>query len=342
MTGIIQGIKNLQVTSSLKQGIKYIGTHNGTFHCDEALAVSMLKTLPQYAEHHVLRTRDNELLKNCDIVVDVGGEYNPETHRFDHHQKTFNGTLENYNTKLSSAGLVYKHFGREIIQAVSGKKFDDKILNIIYDKIYSGFVEHIDGIDNGIEVATGTINYRVTTSLSSRVGFLNPQWNEESSVEAMNEAFKKAVLLTGTEFTEAIQHLVNGWLPARSIVEKVVNDRFKVDPSGSILHLTQYCPWKKHLTDIEEEMKIGDQIKFVIYEDALGSMHRIQGINVEEGSFALRLGLPAEWRGLRDEELSTVSGIEGCTFVHAAGFIGGNKTYEGALEMARKALAAAN
>ena len=45
-----------------------------------------------------------------------------------------------------------------------------------------------------------------------------------------------------------------------------------------------------------------------------------------------------EWRGVRDEELSKLSGIPGCIFVHASGFIGGNETYEGALEMARRTL----
>jgi uncharacterized UPF0160 family protein len=55
-------------------------------------------------------------------------------------------------------------------------------------------------------------------------------------------------------------------------------------------------------------------------------------------SFENRKPLPSEWRGLRDDELSKKAGIEGCVFVHAAGFIGGNKTYEGALQMAQKAL----
>lgn len=41
---------------------------------------------------------------------------------------------------------------------------------------------------------------------------------------------------------------------------------------------------------------------------------------------------------MRDEELSTLIGIEGCVFVHNSGFIGGNKTQEGALEMARAAI----
>lgn len=52
-----------------------------------------------------------------------------------------------------------------------------------------------------------------------------------------------------------------------------------------------------------------------------------------------RLPLPEAWRGLRDEALSELAGIPGCVFVHASGFIGGNQTREGALEMARRTLA---
>ncbi len=53
---------------------------------------------------------------------------------------------------------------------------------------------------------------------------------------------------------------------------------------------------------------------------------------------ACRLSLPEPWRGLRGVELSNASGIDGCVFVHMSGFIGGNSTYEGALEMAVKTL----
>lgn len=51
-----------------------------------------------------------------------------------------------------------------------------------------------------------------------------------------------------------------------------------------------------------------------------------------------RLPLPEAWRGLRDEALDQVSGIPGCIFVHASGFIGGHHTREGALSMARATL----
>ena len=67
-------------------------------------------------------------------------------------------------------------------------------------------------------------------------------------------------------------------------------------------------------------------------------MYRVHAMPDAEGSFGLRRGLPEAWRGLRDNALETESGIEGATFVHASGFIGGHKTKDGALAMARAAL----
>ena len=64
-----------------------IGTHDGTFHCDEALACSLLKMLPEYKNADIVRTRKPDKLDECDIVVDVGGVYNPGKHRYDHHQR---------------------------------------------------------------------------------------------------------------------------------------------------------------------------------------------------------------------------------------------------------------
>lgn len=42
---------------------------------------------------------------------------------------------------------------------------------------------------------------------------------------------------------------------------------------------------------------------------------------------------------MRDSELSGIAGIDGCVFCHNAGFIGGNATKEGAIAMAKAALA---
>ena len=55
------------------------------------------------------RSRDPEVLKSCDIVVDVGGVYDEAAQRFDHHQRGFTQVFgHGFETKLSSAGLIYK------------------------------------------------------------------------------------------------------------------------------------------------------------------------------------------------------------------------------------------
>jgi len=89
---------------------------------------------------------------------------------------------------------------------------------------------------------------------------------------------------------------------------------------------------------VEQEKGILGQMLYILFPDNTPPAYRIQAMPVSSDSFENRKALPAEWRGLRDDELSKVSGIDGCVFVHASGFIGGNKSYEGALQMAQKAL----
>ncbi|XP_048346138.1 MYG1 exonuclease-like [Sphaerodactylus townsendi] len=151
-----------------------IGTHRGTFHCDEALACFLLRLLPAYQDAEIVRTRDSQLLLECDVVVDVGGEYDPQKHRYDHHQRSFGESMHSLNvdkpwqTKLSSAGLVYFHFGSQILANRLGLKEEDPIVRVLHDKLYENFVEEIDAIDNGISQWDGEPRYAMTTNVSAR------------------------------------------------------------------------------------------------------------------------------------------------------------------------------
>ena len=57
-----------------------------------------------------------------------------------------------WTTKLSSAGLVYFHFGHNVIAEVTGRSADDAVVKMLFDKVYENFVEEVDGIDNGIDL----------------------------------------------------------------------------------------------------------------------------------------------------------------------------------------------
>lgn len=86
---------------------------------------------------------------------------------------------------------------------------------------------------------------------------------------------------------------------------------------------------QEHLFQLEEEHGItGDGLPlYVIYPDEAGANWRVQAVPVSPGSFISRKALPEEWRGLRDDNLSKLTGIDDCIFVHASGFIGGKLSY---------------
>lgn len=325
--------------SKMAKVTKKIATHSGQFHCDEAFACWMLQNTTEFAGAEIVRTRTPEVIDACDIVVDVGGVYDHERKRYDHHQRTFNETLdEDHATKLSSAGLIYKHYGAEVIRNVLSTE-DEGTVSLLYDKMYKKFVEAIDAVDNGIAQYEGEPKYEVSTTLPSRVKLLNPSWNEETSEEQTLERFRQASQLTGSEFLALLNMYAASWIPARNIVEQSIKDRKEVDESGRIVLLSQRCPWGDHLATLEKELGLeGDQsILYVVFGD--GNDWRVQAVPVSPGSFESRLALEESWRGVRDDELSAKTGIEGCVFVHASGFIGGTRAKETALQLARLSIA---
>ncbi|KEY73743.1 hypothetical protein S7711_06320 [Stachybotrys chartarum IBT 7711] len=332
-----------------------IGTHNGHFHADEALAVHMLRMLPTYADAPLVRTRDPALLQTCHTVVDVGGEYDAARNRYDHHQRGFTTTFPGRPTKLSSAGLVFLHFGRAIIAQRLQQAEDAADVQLLHRKLYESFIEALDAHDNGIAVydpkavSAAGLEKRFSDggfTLGAVVGRLNPNWNDpvpsdrDEAQRQEDDRFMTASRRIGEEFEREVDYLAKAWLPARSIVQEAFNKRLEYDPQGRVLVFEgQSTPWKDHLYTLEDGTP---SVLYVLYPESTqpGAKWRIQCVPESKDSFVSRKPLPESWRGFRDEELDGISGIPGCVFVHAAGFIGGNKTFEGAKEMASKALAA--
>jgi uncharacterized UPF0160 family protein len=207
-------------------------------------------------------------------------------------------------------------------------------------QVYKNFIEAVDAIDNGIGQyeAAGAPRYVSNTSLGSRVGQLNPNWNEEQNNGILDACFLKAVALTGGEFKEAVEYVAKVWLPAKLHVKAALSAMASVDPSCQIMRLVTVCPWKDHLYELEKEMALEKPVLFCVFEDTREKKWRIQAVSESASSFKNRRNMPAAWCGLRDAKLSEASGIPGCVFCHANGFIGGNDSYEGVLKMAQLSL----
>ncbi|XP_042505471.1 MYG1 protein C694.04c-like [Macadamia integrifolia] len=124
---------------------KRVGTHNGTFHCDEALGCFLIRLSDKFAGAEIVRTRDPEVLDTLDVVLDVGGVYDSGRDRYDHHQRGFGEVLgHGFTAKLSSAGLVYKHYGKEII--AKELQLDEGHPNIhrVFLAVYKIFLEVVN------------------------------------------------------------------------------------------------------------------------------------------------------------------------------------------------------
>lgn len=368
------------LSKRLKPNPITIGTHNGHFHADEALAVHMLRRLPAYQSADLIRTRDPAVLKTCHTVVDVGGEYDASRNRFDHHQRGFTTTFPGRQTKLSSAGLVYLHFGKalvaqEIARAAASETAESDAeeaesnpdVTLLWNKIYESFIEAIDANDNGISaydpagLTAAGITKRFSDggfTLGAMVSRLNPNWNDPAPADPTkaqateDEHFSVASQRIGEEFDRDLAYYVRVWLPARSIVKAAFSRRRDngIDSRGRVIVLEgQSVPWKDHLYTLEAEEEAaapeGTGVEKPLYflyaeKPEPGSKWRIQAVPVSKDSFQSRKPLPEAWRGARDADLDKVSeiGIEGSVFVHASGFIGGHRTFEGAKAMAIKAL----
>ncbi|MBQ4798293.1 MYG1 family protein [Pseudoalteromonas sp. MMG006] len=281
-------------------------THSGNFHADDVFSIAVLKhVLPSFK---LVRTRDKALIESADIVVDVGGEYNPDTGRFDHHQRGGAGERED-GTPYSSFGLIWKKYGLALCdnnQAVA-------------DRVDSGLVSNIDAIDCGY--VKGVVE---GITLSQTLSMFNPTWEEEGNFdECFNEAVDFAARLL-TRFIASAHGSVN----AKAIVAKAIEHA----EDARVIVLEKYTPWKKTV-----HMLSSDAL-FMVYPSHSGQWI-IQTVPVEPGSFEDRKSLPKAWAGLSDEEFQAETGLDDAVFCHNGLFIAGTKSFESTMKLAEVALA---
>ena len=97
------------------------------------------------------------------MLVDVGSTFQTDSYKFDHHQKGFEEKFDTNKypqVKMSSAGLIYKYFGIEVIKNIAKSAWNYPIDDIseddwtqIHQQMYKGFILEIDAIDNGVELS---------------------------------------------------------------------------------------------------------------------------------------------------------------------------------------------
>lgn len=342
----------LQTFCSSKR--KTVLTHDGVFHADDAMACCLLTCFtPEFEHAQVVRSRKEKDINAAEVVVDVGGVYDPSNYRYDHHQRGFSLTFSDKHTiKLSASGLVYLHHGRDcLLQAVRSLADRGELpkaikmesvaaqMDGLFSSVYDSLFLTLDAIDNGVDLVDSSITKRYEpykTDLAHRVSRLNPPWWNPWTPEEALKKFKMAIDLCKEEFLQEVLSTVMATVGSESVVMR--SFATGVREQGRILILEQSCSWKSALPLVEDKLGITGRTQFVVFPDLQSTGYRVQGVPLSKGSFGCRSLLAKGWRGLQGAQLAEQSGIPDAVFVHHSGFIGGSLSQESAVRMATLSL----
>jgi len=326
-----------------KEGELHLGVHGGKFHLDDVLCCYLMSSL--YGErlgNKVFIHRSIEAgkdLGNCDFVMDVGMEYDHFKRHYDHHQKDFNETYKNRSIKLSASGLIWRHYGEEIVRTLLTdlKDFKYKLtihkIRAITDKIYDSMLSFVDARDNGLnqyaEPITQKPNYIDNSNLGYFVSLFNEAWYEDLTPEQTLERFKQAMVIVGEYFMKVFIKSVYS-IQAQKIVDQAYKERFKYRSDGRVLVLeSSSVP----VNIFKLNLKTDPKILYIVGYNKDRKQYSALAVNETGDNYKTILPFPKEWCGLPEEELIKVSGIPDSTFVHSTGFLACNKTLKGILLM---------
>ena len=310
-----------------------IVTHSGSFHADDVFGVAVLAAL--HPDHEIVRTRDPAAMEDADFLVDVGGAWDAARGRFDHHQRGFDGARAS-GEGYASAGLVWREYGVAYVRQVAlsmGQALDEGAYTRIAEDVDASLVRYLDLVDTGAAtVAPGAFG------LSSLVAALNSTWLEEQGLDAAAlarlqlERFREGLVIVGRFLQRLVLRRIGQELAAGRVrgAERLLGGRLLFLAGGGM-------PWT---SVVVEEMP---EVLLVLYPETGedGMRHVLRTVPAEAGSFTARMDLPAEWAGLRDEELAAVTGVPDALFCHTNLFIAVARSREGALRLAELALQSA-
>ena len=288
-------------------------THDGEFHADDVCAVAVLKTL--FPEIEVTRTRDEELIADADIVVDVGGTYDPGTQRFDHHQRDGSGERTN-GIPYASIGLVWKHYGVQ---------FCDGSIDVA-EWIDKKVIQAIDATDTGITLFDTRYDCGIPT-INSLVRLHLPTWREEMNDTVWNSRFSNLVPLVQIIFERLKE---NGFANFEAIT--LVEEAIACSSRKETAELSKKVPW------YDVAINHPDLLYVLIPDPKVNGRWRAYATRVQADKFETRKPFPETWAGLINEELAEVTGVADALFCHRARHLVVADSYQGIQTLVELAL----
>lgn len=285
-------------------------THNGKFHADEVFATAVLQQL--YPDLEVIRSRDPATIAQGDFVYDVGGIYDHETRRYDHHQP---GALKRESGLTRSAfGLIWLHYGQDYCEGDEA----------IWERIDKRLVRGIDAGDNGER--QGVEDLRAPEfGISHMIELYNPL--PENTREEADAQFAKAVG-HATFLLDRLKDRARAELASA----REVREAMTLTSSNRYAFLDRQIQISDCIAEIEE-------LEYIVFPDAANNTWQVYALPTPENHFVQKRPFPENWAGLTGEQLQKVTGVSDAIFCHTKRFLTVAESREGARRLLEFALA---
>ena len=271
-------------------------THPGTFHADDVFSAALLSIIFNDGQQLPIH-RGVTPVADVELVFDVGNEYNPQEHKFDHHQFPQGGMREGgfraATEPWAAFGLLWEYFG---------KKFNPEVHRMLDDRL----VRFIDAVDNGVKMG----GYSVSSAIYS---FNNTE-----------DGWRKAV-----DF--AIQIIRN---ELRMIEEEIAGREIVLDAKrkGRTIILPKFTQWQEPITLREDY----EGLLYVVFPSLRGGWN-VQQIPPRPFASEGRKPLPEALLNSELLQEVAGEEESDSLFIHRGRFIGGASTLEGVMRIAEYA-----
>lgn len=311
-------IKVLKQPYSIDNNSICIGTHNGIFHCDEIIAISILDVLYNDRKNiNIIRSRDMELLNNqTSLLIDIGAG------KFDHHQKGGNGKREN-GIEYASSGLVWKEFGKDVITILSEGELNEENIEDLFNIIDNELIQNIDKEDNGQNNSYHQFQF---------IKNFLPTWNSE--VIDYDKNFEICINISSTILKNIIINYISSYLAKVEIENRLISTFNHIE--NVLILPNQTIPWTNTVIEYNKYNQKNDSIDFVVFPYPDGG-YALQCVPISEDNlFSQRISLPDEWAG-ETINLSNITGIKTATFCHRGKFFARALEFDDIIKMCQLA-----
>ena len=302
---------SIVTTNTTVTTTKTVVTHNGLFHADESFGVAFLSLLLG-SEVRVVRSRNPAQIEQADVALDVGGVYNSDGLRYDHHQREFTEVHEGTSVKLAACGLIWKHFGTCLISKYH-PELDLEQVKSLWQSVDETICRPVDMQDNG----QNTFKVEGAEAQALTITMMVSSFNQQDIYSpAQDAAFLRVV--------EILKEYVLNFLRAganKLQLLKEAEEAVKAQLGSKVLVLDKFLPYREAV--LKANAEDGGQFDLVTYP-AKGQWN-IQTVPVDdtpENFYSQRVSLPERLWGLTGPDASKESlGGSVLVFCHKTGFL---------------------